>query len=214
MYLVHWPVLWFFSAIQVYRCNLVISGMAAQNPMHSNGTYFTSTSTYSPGYFPFSALYLLFGYFSFQAALNAVSSVAFAWIGMFLCNRHLWGFYTPVPTLQMNICDAFSLPALFLPLYAGLGENAGVLIYLTKMPLFHHISFSIAALVACSYDSVLLPQHYYFYCILYNSFPISHFFCYNSFHKGLLCFNMVLLQNYFNKRVPLFFIFCHICIIT
>jgi len=71
----------------------------------------------------------------------------------------------------MNICGAFSLPALFLPLYAGLGENASVLIYLTKISLFHHISFSISALVVCSYDSVLLPQHYYFLLHIVQLFP-------------------------------------------
>ena len=41
-----------------------------ENPMHSNGTYFTSTSTYSPGYSPFSALYLLFGYFFFSGCFK------------------------------------------------------------------------------------------------------------------------------------------------
>ena len=71
----------------------------------------------------------------------------------------------------MNICGAFSLPILFLPLYAGSGENVGVSIYLTKMPLFHHITFSIAAPVAYSYDSALLPQHYYFLLHIVQLFP-------------------------------------------
>jgi len=56
-------------------------------------------------------------------------------------------------------------------LYAGLGGNVGVLIYLTKMPLFHHISFSIAAPVVCSCDSALLPQHYYFLLHIVQLFP-------------------------------------------